>query len=138
MILKQAHLRTAREPLQIRYPDDYEGEKNAAEDEDDPEFYITTEPRFLTDGEIKLVRDFVKNLSYPQELVLTGCTMIDPDDPLLEFDHDQLDELEKMQSLPLTRKHPSGGTRQAFERVLLIREQGYEGTGFKSLTGAKE
>lgn len=137
-MLKQAHLRTSREPLQIRYPDGFDGEKYAGEDEDDQEFYITTEPRFLTKDEIKLAREYIKTLSYPQELVLTGCTMIDPDDTLLDFDHDQLDELERTQGLPSTRKPPSGGTRQTFERVLLIREKGYEGTGFKSLEGSKE
>lgn len=138
MILKQVHLKAAKEPLQIRYPEGYEGEKSADEDQDDGEFFITTEPRFLCEDEINLVREYVKTLSYSQELMFTGCTMIDPDDTLLDFDHDQLDALEETQGLPSTRKPPGGGTRQAFERVLLIREKGYEGTGFKSLSGAKE
>lgn len=138
MILEQVHLRTSREPLQIRYPDGYQGEKSADEDGEDDEFYVSTEPRFLCQDEIKLVREFIKTLSYSQELVLTGCTMIDPDDTLLGFDHDQLDALEKSQGMPSTRKPPGGGTRQTFERVLLIREKGYRGTGFKSLSGAKD
>jgi hypothetical protein len=140
MVLEQVHLRFNREPLQIRYPEDFEGDKydGGNPDFDDTEFYVSTEPRFFSLDEISLIREYLKTLPYSQELVSTGCIMIDEDDPLLEFDHDQLDSLEQEQSLPPTRKPIGGGTRQLFERVLLIREAGYRGTGFKGLPGAKE
>jgi hypothetical protein len=140
MTLVQAHLRFGREPLQIPYPEDFEGDKydGGNTDFDDAEIYISTEPRFFTPDEIEVVQEYLKTLLYSQELIETGCIMIDEDDPLLEFDHDQLDALEQDQSLPQTRKPIGGGTRQLFERVLLIREYGYRGTGFKGLPGAKE
>lgn len=139
MILKQAHLRIGREPLQIRYPEDFDGEKydGGNLDFDDSEFHVSTEPRFFSLAEIEIIREYLKSLPYSQDLVLTGCTMIDEEDPLLELDHEQLDTLEKDQLLRSTRKPVGGGTRQLFERVLLIREAGYEGTGFKGLPGAK-
>jgi hypothetical protein len=133
MLLKQVQLQNPREPLQIRYPDDFTGEKHAGEDSEDLEFYISTEPRFLTNDEIDLVNEFLKKIPYPQKLVPTGCVMVDPDDPLWGFDHDRLDKVEKEQNLPSSRKHPNGGTRQLIERILLIRERGYEGNGLKSL-----
>ena len=140
MLLKQAQLRIGREPLQIRYPEDFQGDKydGGNLDFDDNEFYVSTEPRFFSSDEIEIIREYLKDLPYPQDLVLTGCTMIDEEDPLLDLDHEQLDALEKDQLLPLTRKPIGGGTRQLFERVLLIREVGYEGTGFKGLSGVKE
>ena len=140
MLLKQAKLRFPREPLQIRYPENFEGDKydGGNEDFEDSELYISSEPRFFSLDEIKLIREYLKTLSYSQDLVETGCVRIDEDDPLIGFDHDQLDALEKEQSLPSSRKPINGGTRQLFERVLLIREAGYEGTGFKGLPGAKK
>lgn len=139
MLLKQAHLRVEREPLQIRYPEGFLGDKydGGNPDFDDQEFHISTEPRFLSLDEIEIVRGYIKSLPYSQDLVLTGCVLIDEEDPLLGLDHDQLDALEKDQLLRSTRKPIGGGTRQLFERVLLIREAGYEGTGFKGLPGAK-
>ena len=140
MILKQANLRFCREPLQIPYPKNFDGDKydGGNEDFEDGEFYISTEPRFFSLDEIKVIQDYLKTLPYSQELVETGCIRIDEDDPLMDFDHDQLDALEKEQSLPPSRKPINGGTRQLFERVLIIREAGYEGTGFKGLPGAKK
>lgn len=138
MLLKQVYLQNAHEPLQIPYPPNYSGEKTKVdEDSDDQEFHVSTEPRFLTQDEIDLVNDFLKRSVYPQKLLLTGCVMIDPDDPLLDVDHDKLDKVEADQGLPNSRKHPNGGTRQIYERVLLIRERGYEGNGLKSLPLAR-
>jgi hypothetical protein len=133
MILKQVQLQNSREPLQIPYPPDFKGEKYAEQDSEEQEFYLSSEPRFLTKDEIEVAQEYLKTIWYSPKLSFTGCVMIDPEDPLLDFNHDQLDRIEKEQNLPSSRKHPTGGTRQMFERVLLIRERGYEGTGFKSL-----
>lgn len=128
---KQVYLAVRREPLQFVYPPDFAGEKSG--DLDDEEFFLGQEPRFLTADEIELVEEILASLPYTQKLVKTGCVLIDPYDPLLEVTHDRLDEIEAQQKLPSSRKAPGGGTVGIRERVLRIRENGYEGYGNKSL-----
>lgn len=125
MTLLQCHLRFAREPLQISYPRDFNGKKSISED--DPSFFISQEPRFLTNDEIGLVETYLPKLPYQQALVVTGCVMIDPDDPMLGYSHNRLDEVERRNKLPSSRYAPGGGERETRERVLIIRESGVLG-----------
>lgn len=133
-MLKQVQLRSNQEPLQIPYPPDFDGEKSG--EEEDEEFFLDTIPRFLTKDECDLAKNYIATLHYPQDLVYTGCTLIDPDDPLLNFSQEQLDELEKNAQLSSTSEASGGGRLTIQQRVLLIRENGYEGDGKKALNGS--
>ncbi len=135
-MLKQVQLRSNLEPLQIPYPPDFEGEKSG--EPEDEEFFLDTVPRFLTSDECAVAKTYIQQLHYPQELIYTGCTLIDSDDPLLEFSQEQLDELEKTAQLASTSEAPGGGRLTVQQRVLLIREGGYEGDGKKALNGSKK
>jgi len=133
---KQAALKNPREPLQVPYPQDFKGIRSS-NNPDDTSIFISTEPRFLSDDEIVVVQEYVKGLSYDQSLVLTGCVIIDPDDPLLKCTHQQLDEIEAKNYLPSTSKIPGkGGKPSVQQRVLLIRERGFMGTGVPSLASS--
>lgn len=133
VVLKQCKLQRPVEPLQIPYPSDWSNPKTV--DPDDTAIHLSTIPRFLNEYEIELVQAFCKELPYSQNLALTGAKLLDRNDPLLGFDHDQLDRIEKFVNLPNTRR-TNGGERQTYERVLIIRERGYEGSGnLKALAG---
>lgn len=125
MTLSQCHLRFAKEPLQIPYPRNFSGQKSVSED--DLGFFISQEPRFLTNDEIGLVRAYLPKLPYSQDLVLTGCVMIDSNDPMLDYSHDRLDEVERRHKLSSSRYAPGGGERAVRERVLIVRESGILG-----------
>lgn len=131
VLQKQVSLKNGREPLQVPYPANWQGEKSG--EPDDLELYISTVPRFITTDEVPLVEAFLKKLTYPQSLVYTGCVRIDPDDPLLNFSAEELDRVEKEQNLPSTSNAPGGGQRQLIARVLMIREAGYEGNGNRAI-----
>lgn len=133
MPILQCKLQRPVEPLQIPYPKDWNKPKSV--EPDDPSIHISTVPRFLNEYEVALVKEFCQKLSYSQNLVLTGAKLVDRNDPLLNFDHDQLDQIERFVNLPNTRR-ANGGERQTYERVLIIRERGYEGSGnLKALAG---
>jgi hypothetical protein len=129
-MLKQVSLQKGVEPLQIPYPKDYKGEKSGKPS--DGEFHLSSQPRFLTEGEINLADKFIKKLPYRQALNLTGCVMVG-NDPLFTKSHNELDEIERNIGLPNTRYASSGGQRQVTERVLILREHGYEGSGITKL-----
>jgi hypothetical protein len=130
MALIEAALRTPKEPLQIPYPRNFNGEKSGRET--DAEFHISCEPRYLTREELEIAEQFCQKLPYSQAVVKTGAVMIG-DDVLLDKDHDYLDEIEKAQSLPSTRYLDGTSERSVPERVLIIREWGYFGNGSKVL-----
>ena len=135
-MFRQAQLKNAREPLQVPYPLDFLGIKSS-NNPDDTSIFISTEPRFLSDDEVKLIQGYVKGLNYDQSLVLTGCVMIDSDDPLLKCTHEQLNKIESENYLLSTAKIPTkGGKPSIQQRVLLIRERGYFGTGVPRLHSA--
>jgi hypothetical protein len=134
MPLIEAALRHPKEPLQIPYPRNYQGEKSGRES--DAEFHISCEPRYLTPGEIEVAETFVKKLPYTQVLDRTGAVIIG-DDSLLEKDHDYLDDIEKAQGLSNTRYVSGTSERAVAERVLIIRERGYFGNGSKILDSKK-
>lgn len=127
MLQAQVALRTRREPLQIPYPSDFRGQKTG--DEDDSEFYLSTEPRFLSLDEIKIAEAFVLRLPYPQGVVRTGAVLVDPDDPLLNAAPEELDKVESENGLSSSKYSNDGTLRSPQERVLLIRERGYLGNG---------
>lgn len=129
-MLIEAHLTKAKEPLQIPYPRNFSGEKSGSPD--DKEFHLSCQPRYLTEDEVAIAEAFVTRLLYPQTVSRTGAVQIG-DDPLLEKDQEYLDEVEKNAQLENTRQSPSGGDRSVFERVLIIRERGYRGNGYKML-----
>lgn len=118
--LKECHLRFTRSPEQISYPQGFTGQKSAHPEEE--EFFIGKEPRYLTSDEIKLAEDFLKTLPYQQELVLTGAVLVDPEDPLFQKTHEELDRIEADMNLPNSRP-PEGGDCEIRERVYRIREQ---------------
>lgn len=119
------------EPLQIPYPDGYEGAKSVGKD--DSEFYLSTLPRWVTPEELELANQYVSRLPYPQSVKRMGPVLIDENDPLLSCDHDALDQAEISAQAPNTRNAPGGGTRSIYERVLLLRETGYMGGSSKVL-----
>lgn len=126
---RAAFLRNGREPLQIHVPEDFAGKRSS----DEEEIYLCTHPIVLTDDEIQLAREFCEKLLYPQQVV-TGAVFIDEDDLLINATHERLNQVEKEAGLPNTEFASKGGQRSTFERVLLIREIGYEGNGSKQLT----
>lgn len=115
--------------LFIRYPENYKGDRSP-ENQDD-EFYLSDKPRYLTRGELALAEKEVSKIK--QHLIFTGAVLLDSADPLLNLSHDQLDAIERDNSFPGTRKSPAGGTRSIYERVLILRERGYESNAAKML-----
>lgn len=132
-MLKQAKLRNGSESLQIPYPPDFKGAKSL--DADDSEIHINSLPRLLTEDEIVIVEDYLKSLPYPQSLLFTGAIFLDPGDPLVAMDNTDLDRLEEEELLSSTKYSKDGGIRLPYERVLILRESGYQGVGRKQLTG---
>jgi hypothetical protein len=128
---KEVRLKTSGH-LFIRYPADYKGERSS--DSQDDEFYLSDKPRYLTAGELTLAEKEVAKMK--QTLVFTGAVLIDPADPLLNYSHDQLDAIERDNSFPCSRKSPAGGTRSIYERVLILRERGYESNAAKFLASS--
>lgn len=129
-VSKQVHLQYAKEPLQIPYPPNFAGAKTK---DDVGEIFISSQPRLLTSDEIEVVESYISKLPYRQQLVLTGLVMIDQNDPLLEYDHSQLDELEKQHSVSNTRYVPGSGERSPHERVLILRELGISSNAIFSI-----
>ena len=113
----QVQLGVRAEPLQIPIP----GEPD--------ELHITTQPRWVTASQLAAIQSFLSKLPYEQRLNFTGAILSDESEPLDQFTHDQLDQLELAIGLKNSRKSPAGGTRQIHERVCLIREQGYTNGG---------
>jgi hypothetical protein len=122
-ILRQVRLSSPREPLQIRIPPNFTGEKSS--EGSDGEIYISNQPTFLTPDEITLVEEYLAKLPYRQTLAYTGCVLIDKEDPLLSYTLAQLDDLERKHGLPSTRNVPKKGERSLYERVHMIRENGF-------------
>lgn len=119
MLLKQAHLKRPGESLQIQYPQNYTGAKHSHMEEE--EFFIGTEPTFLTVGEIDVAQKFIADLPYRQELTLTGAVLVDPEDPLFLMTDEELDEVEAALGLESSRD-PSGAESHIRERIYRIRE----------------
>lgn len=130
---KQSYLKNGSESLQIPYPPDFKGAKSL--DIEDTEIHINSIPRMLTEDEIPLVEGYLKTLPYSQSLIFTGAVFLDPTDPLIGMDNDGIDRLEAEELLPSTKYSQGGGLRQPLERVLILRESGYQGVGRKQLTG---
>lgn len=131
---RQVRLRNPVEPLQIPYPEDFRGKKT---DIDEEEFTLTVLPRRLSDEEIDLAKEYIDALPYKQEIVYTGAVFIDPSDPLLSRSHDQLDLIEKREKLPNSKYAPRGGTKSIMQRVVAIRQHGYEANGAYALLEGK-
>lgn len=129
---QQAALLKPVEPLQITVPTAFAG---ARTNPDASQLYVSTEYQIYTSDEIALIDQYLTKLPYPQSLIL-GALFIDEYDPLLAYSHDQLDAIEKQESLSLTRKAPGGGERATRERVLILRESGYSGVGARALSGS--
>lgn len=127
---RQVRLLNPVEPLQIPYPENFQGEKT---DVDEEEFFLTTMPRKLSDEEIDLAKEYIDRLPYRQSLVYTGAVFLDESDSLLNKSHDQLDEIERRNHLSNTRYSPRGGSRSILQRVVKIRQTGYEGNGAYAL-----
>jgi hypothetical protein len=127
---KQAHLQYYKEPLQIPYPPGFAGKKTK---EDVAEIFISSQPRLLTVDEIKVVEEFLTKLPYRQHLVVTGMVEIEKNDPLLLCSHTQLDQIETEHSLRKTRYSSKSVERSIYERVLIIRELGFNANANLSL-----
>lgn len=132
----QVHLRYPGDSLQIPYPDDFKTTEKSAAERSDTEFHLTTSPRFLSEAEVSVAREFVKALPYTQQVVATGAILIDPNDPLLSKTHDELDTVERSAALGVTRLGSGGAPRSIRERVILIRERSYQGNGSLALPAA--
>lgn len=126
---QEAALTKAVEPLQIPFPRNFSGQKTKP---DATQLYISTEFAAFTLDELEVISQFLTRLPYAQSLKL-GALFLEADDPLLEFDHDRLDELEAREGIPSSRTAPGGGERTARERVIVLREEGYAGSGTKAL-----
>lgn len=119
MLLKQAHLKRPGESLQVTYPPNYRGQRSFPIEAD--EFFVGSEPLFLTNGEIELVQALTTKLPYRQEIILTGAVLVDSNDPLLLMTDDELDEVESVLGLESSRD-PSGAELSTRERVYRTRE----------------
>lgn len=127
---RQVRLQNPVEPLQVPYPRGFRGRKSEMDEE---EFTLTIIPRKLYDEEIDLAKELIDQLPYRQELVYTGAVFIDENDPLLSKTHDQLDMLEQKLNFKNSKKSPRGGIKTILQRVVIIRQQGYEGNGAYAL-----
>lgn len=127
---RQVRLENPVEPLQIPYPRGFMGQKSEMDEE---EFMLTTLPRTLYDEEIDLAKEYIDRLPYRQKLVYTGAVFLDENDALLSKTHDQLDALEKKLNFKNSKLSPRGGIRTILQRVVMIRQQGYEGNGAYAL-----
>ncbi len=119
---------------QIDYPPDYEGEKSG--DEDDENFSVSTQPRFLTSGEIELAEAYVKSIPDAQRVLYTGAVLIDPDDPLINASLEDLKKVIEQEKLNIPTQ-ADGGTLPAQAVLLAIREAGYEGNGKRAIAGGR-
>lgn len=113
----QVYLGGRCEPLQIPIPGRSE------------ELHITTQPRWVDEVELAAIQEFLKKLPYEQRLIPTGAVLSDESEPLDDFSHDELDQLESALGLQNTRYAITGGLRGIHERVCIIREQGYTNGG---------
>lgn len=131
---RQASLAKAAEPLQIKYPRNFTGQKS---DPDATEILISTRMGLYTIDEIRVIEVYLSTLPYAQKLSF-GTVLIDQDDLLLNANHDQIDQTEQSIGYPNSRTAPGGGERSLRERVLILRENGYYGNGGVALLeGAK-
>jgi hypothetical protein len=133
MARREVTLKKGREPLQIPVPKTFEGQRSS--DDDTIFVYPITPPVTLTMDEIAVVAAFVETLPYAQGLVF-GATMLDADDPLMDADHDRLDEVESAAGLPNSRQVAGSGQRSERERLLIIRESGHFGSDQPVLASA--
>ena len=130
---KQAYLSIG--PVhQIPYPPDFEGEKSG--DEDDENFSLGTQPRFLTSDEVELATAYVQSIPDAQRLLFTGAVLIDPEDPLLNATHEDLTRLIEQERLKIPVE-VQGGTLPVQAIVLAIREAGYSGSGKRAIASGK-
>ena len=127
-MLQQIALSRNVEPLQIVVPEDFQGQRSSEESQ----LMLTTQFHPFTLDEIELIRKYLTTLPYVQTLSL-GAVMLGEDDPLLALEHDALDAIEALESLPRTRFGNSGGENSVMTRVLLIRESGFLGSGKAAL-----
>lgn len=127
VITKQVKLQNPVQSLLIPYPDDFEGEKSGFTD--DEAFNLSMSPRFLTLDEIAVAETYVRTLNYSQSVAHLGVVRVSGTDPLIMLSHDGLDVAEAKLKMSNSRYVASGGERSKATRVLLIREQGYEGDG---------
>lgn len=133
MASQQVSLSKSIEPLQIRVPDSFDGQRT---DPERTEIYITTRMTLLTLDEINdVVKPYLNSLPYPQSLNY-GAVFIDEDDPLLGRSQEELDAIERSTSLPNSRYARGTQQRSTRERVLIIRERGYFGSGQRALNGS--
>ena len=119
---------------QVTYPPDYEGEKSG--DEDDENFSLSTQPRFLTADELELAEAYIQSIPDSQRLLYTGATLIDPEDPLLDASLEDLKRVIEQEKLNIPTE-VSGGTLPVQAIVLAIRESGYAGNGKRAIAGGK-
>lgn len=129
-MLQQIALSRNGEPLQIMIPEDFQGERSSEESQ----LMLTTQFHPFTLDEIELIQHYLTTLPYTQTLSL-GAVMLGEDDPLLELDQDALDAIETLESLPKTRFVNGGGENSIMNRVLLLRESGFLGSGKTALPG---
>jgi len=119
---------------QVDYPSDFEGEKSG--DEDDENFSISTQPRFLTSDEIELAEAYIKSIPDAQRLQFTGAVIVDPEDPLLNASVEDLKKIIEQEKLNIPVE-ANGGTLPPQAIVLAIREAGYEGNGKRAIAGGR-
>ncbi len=130
-MLLQVKLQRSGEPLQIPYPESWEGERSGTAE--DTTLLVNQMPRWVTPDEELLIKDYIAKLPYRQSLERTGAVQIDADDPLLSATHDELDTAEAAAQLANTRSLIGGGTRSIQERVLILRERGYRGGAHRAI-----
>jgi hypothetical protein len=119
---------------QIAYPPDFEGEKSG--DEDDENFSVSTQPRFLTSDEVELAEAYINSIPDAQRLQYTGAVLVDPEDSLLKASVEELRRVIEQEKLNLPVE-ASGGTLPVQAIVLSIREAGYAGNGKRAIASGK-
>ena len=123
-MLIEAHLAEPRESLQVPVPESFRGRRRDNEDES---LHVTTQPAYYTADEISLIEGHILKLRYTQSLVLTGSKLIG-NDPLLEASVKQIGEIEKAIGSGSTKILDDGSDRPLLDRVLILRENGFEGS----------
>jgi len=126
---RQVSLAGYPQAIAVPYPDDWDGFKSG--DEDERHFSLSPQPTILSADEIEYGREYIATvMKLPNaQIVETGAIMGPPDDPLYQWDHDKLNQLEQELGFPNSEFIKSGGQNSVNARVIIIRERGYDQDG---------
>jgi hypothetical protein len=122
-MLIEASLKERMEAIQVPVPEGFAGQRVNPDDES---IHVSRTPCYYTPDEIDLIEAFLGRLKYSQSLRLTGSRKIGLDS-LLAATQQDLDRIEANNSLVSTKYTTDGSERPLLDRILIIRESGYQG-----------